>query len=432
MKVRKMLRRVELKNFRIFKYISQTLEEFEILVGANATGKTTFLDSISFVSDIISIGLESAVEKRVSIYNDLTWSGIGGSIEIGLEFALPQTIISKLDKNKNFDTIRYEIKIGINDQTQELSIQGERVLLMDNKQITYPKKEFTLFPQFEDDNNPVYNKVFKNQDNNKVFKRVVNKKPEGNDSFYPEKYERESSGWIPSFKLGYKKSALANLPADEEKFPASVWLKDYLNEGIQVFMLNSLSIRMASRPGQGKNFRPDGSNLPWVIDEFKKQNKNKYTQWLQHLQTALPDITDINVLENPDNKYKYIKLVYKNNIEVPSWLVSDGTLRLLALTIIAYLPVFKGIYLIEEPENGIHPKAIETVYQSLSSVYDAQILVASHSSIFLSIAELNNILCFGKTSDGIGVIVKGIEHPRLKNWKGETNLSNLFAGGILG
>ena len=120
------------------------------------------------------------------------------------------------------------------------------------------------------------------------------------------------------------------------------------------------------------------------------------------------------------------------NLEVPSWMVSDGTLRLLSLTLPAYLTDLKGIYLIEEPENGIHPRAVETVFQSLSSVYDAQILLATHSPVILGIAEANQVLCFAKTPEGATDIVSGDKHPALKDWKGETNLGVLFASGVLG
>ena len=87
--------------------------------------------------------------------------------------------------------------------------------------------------------------------------------------------------------------------------------------------------------------------------------------------------------------------------------------------------------MIEEPENGIHPKAIECVFQSLSSVYSAQILLASHSPIILGIVKPSQLLCFGKTDEGITDVVLGTEHPKLKDWKGTPNLSSLFAGGIL-
>ncbi len=424
-----MITRIELRNYRIFKYISQPFESFQVLVGANATGKTTFLDAISFVSDIVSKGIDSAVNERSTNFNDLTWCGLGGDIEIALEFALPSQIIEHLGENSNCNTIRYELKIGIHDKNQDIAILGERALLLDRTSIQDRFSEITLFPHFEKNEELVYNKAFSSE-NAFHLKIVLNKKVDGNDTFLPET-EKNNNELLLTFKLGYRKSALANLPADEEKFPASVWLKEYLNTGVQVFMLNSLKIREASKPGQGKQFKPDGSNLPWVIDDFKKQYPNKFERWIKHIRTALPDVADIKIVELPDNKFKYLKIIYDSGFEAPSWVVSDGTLQLLALTIIAYLPDFKGIYLIEEPENGIHPKAIETVFQSLSSVYDAQILVASHSSILLGVTELSSVLCFGKTTDGIASIVKGNEHPMLKQWKGETNLSILFAGGIL-
>jgi predicted ATPase len=125
-------------------------------------------------------------------------------------------------------------------------------------------------------------------------------------------------------------------------------------------------------------------------------------------------------------------LHYRNGLEVPSWVASDGTLRLLALTLPAYLQGFTGVYLVEEPENGIHPRAIETLFQSLSSVYDAQILLATHSPVILGLVEPEQVLCFAKTPDGATDIVSGNNHPALRNWQRETNLSVLFAAGVLG
>jgi predicted ATPase len=123
---------------------------------------------------------------------------------------------------------------------------------------------------------------------------------------------------------------------------------------------------------------------------------------------------------------------YRDGLEVPSWMASDGTLRLLALTIPAYLPELTGVYLIEEPENGIHPRAVETMFQSLSSVYDAQVLLATHSPVILSVVAPADVLCFAKTADGATDIVPGNAHPALRDWKGETSLSTLFAAGVLG
>ncbi len=153
---------------------------------------------------------------------------------------------------------------------------------------------------------------------------------------------------------------------------------------------------------------------------------------MSHLRTALPDIENIHTIERKDDKHRYIVIRYASGMEIPSWMISDGTLRLLALTIPAYLTDFEGIYLIEELENGIHPRAVSTMIQSLSSVYNAQILLASHSPVILSEVQPSDVLCFAKNGAGATDIVSGDVHPALRNWKNEENLGILLAAGVLG
>ena len=133
----------------------------------------------------------------------------------------------------------------------------------------------------------------------------------------------------------------------------------------------------------------------------------------------------------PEDKKRYSSLKYQNGVEVPHGSISDGTLRLLALTVLAYLPETSGIYLIEEPENGLHPMALETVYQSLTSFYEGQVLVTSHSPILLNLASPEQLLCFQKTAEGAEVI-RGDRHPALQDWKRDVSMSDLFAAGVLG
>ena len=119
-------------------------------------------------------------------------------------------------------------------------------------------------------------------------------------------------------------------------------------------------------------------------------------------------------------------------MQAPSWTVSDGTLRLLALTLLPYLDIPDRVFLIEEPENGIHPQAVETVFQALANAGDCQILCATHSPVFLSLAEPAQILCFARSPEGATDIVRGDRHPRLSQWKREIDLGTVFAAGLLG
>ena len=112
--------------------------------------------------------------------------------------------------------------------------------------------------------------------------------------------------------------------------------------------------------------------------------------------------------------------------------LSDGTLRILTLTLPPYLGKQPAILVTEEPENGLHPYAIEAVLQSLSSLYDSQVWVSSHSPVVLANTKLDKLLCARLTNGGGVEIVAGIDHPRLKEWRGGIDLGSLFAAGVLG
>lgn len=414
-----MIRVIEALNFRCLRYVRQELGPFHVLIGPNASGKTTFLDSVAFLGDLLSEGLDAAIGQRSRDVRDLVWQRGEGPFELAVELEIPEER-RRLIKNPQHDICRYEVSIGIDPDTGETSILSEKVTLLISKPT--PAKQRELFPM----PGPVPETILGAR--LKGAKVIVNKVRHGNDNFYDE----TGKGWDHSFKLGARKSALANLPEDESRFPVSTWLKGMLMNGVQRLVLNSVLMRKPSPPGQPKGFRPDGSNLPWVIENLFKKDPGRFRDWISHLQTALPDIADIRTVERPEDRHRYLVVCYKGGLEVPSWMVSDGTLRLLALTLPAYIPDFSGIYLIEEPENGIHPRAIETAFQSLSSVYGAHILLATHSPVILSVADPADVLCFAKTAEGATDIVRGTEHPALKHWRGETNLGVLFAGGVLG
>ncbi len=415
-----MITLIEALRFRCLRYVHQPLDRFHVLVGPNASGKTTFLDIVALLGRLVSDGLEAAVQEWTQNFQDLVWRREGSSFEVAIEVRIPPER-RQLLANANLDTIRYEVSIGLRPITGEMVILAEKVTLKvaatvePQRRLRFPATglapETILTPRSQ-----------------KGGKTVVNKLADGNDNFYDE----TGKGWDHAFKLGPRKSALGNLPEDESKFPVSTWLKAFLTDGVQQLMLNSLRIRKASPPGQVRGFRPDGSNLPWVIAELEKRAPTRLQEWIAHVQTALPDLEAVRTVERSDDKHRYLMLQYRGGLEVPSWMASDGTLRLLALTLPAYLSDFPGVYLIEEPENGVHPRAVETMYQSLASVYDAQILLATHSPVILSVVQANQVLCFAKTDEGATDIVTGSEHPALREWRGETNLSVLFAGGVLG
>ncbi len=417
-----MFTRVEARRFRSLKAVEQSVGPFSALVGPNGSGKTTFLDVIALLGDLMRNrgDVRQTVFERSFTYQKLLWLEEGTDFQLAVEAEIPADVRARMAEDKQkFSHVRYEVQVGLNGSSEQVGLDHEKLWLFEaTRKPTQPRLDFPRPPSLPDS-------LVAGASQRR--KAIITKKPGGNDNYYPE--GRKS--YTPSFKLGRSKSALANVPADPESFPVSTWFQRELEEGVQTFALNGLAIRQPSPPGMGSRFRPDGSNLPWVVDSLRKSPR-ALRQWIEHVRTALPDIEDIQTIEREEDRHRYLVVTYANGARVPSWLVSDGTLRLLALTVPAYLPDLVGTFLIEEPENGIHPRAIETVLQSLSSMYSSQVLLATHSAIALNMVDLANVLCFGKDASGATDIVAGDEHPALTNWKrGEPDLGVMFANGIL-
>lgn len=418
-----MFTRIQARHFRSLKTVDQCIGPFQALVGPNASGKTTFLDAIALLSDLMRNrgDVLRTVQERSAIFENLLWKGGGNAFQLAVEAVIPEHVRGRMQTDKaDYRIVRYEVEIGLDAPSNEIGINRETLWMGEAPEgASLDQRE--LFPMVKAEAPDILQK------SHTGWLMAMNKKPDGNDNYYPQ----GKSTYKPSYKLGRGKSALAHTPADEESFPVSIWFMRLLEEGVQSFVLNSKIIRQPSPPGLGRKFQTDGSNLPWVIAELR-QDEAAFSRWLAHVRTALEDIRDIQTVERPEDRHCYLVIEYANGARVPSWLASDGTLRLLALTIPAYLPEVEGTFLIEEPENGIHPRGIETVLQSLSSIRRGQVLLATHSPIALNMLRPEEILCFAKDPEGATDIVLGTAHPALREWKaGAPDLGILFASGVL-
>jgi len=418
-----MIVRIEALNYKCLRYIRQDIGQFQVLVGPNASGKSTFLDVIAFLRDILFEGPEEAVGDRASNprrFRELVWQGLGNRIDLAVEMRMPYPIDQKTDAKQ--PTCRYEVAIGNSEDDPDPRILVEALLLL-REPSTRANGQRLLFPAEP----KAPETILLSAKQSKARWRTVVKKTEdpGNDYF-----KSETTEWNTQFRLGPTKAALANLPEDEHKFPVATWAKTFLMGGIEALALESRAMREPFPRDRGLALAFNGSNLASVVKRLQSKQE-RFHAWIEHLRTALPDLETVRVNERPQDRTIYLTVVYKQNLRVPSWLVSDGTLRLLALTVLAYIEPGDAMNLIEEPENGIHPQAVQTVFQSLSSTYQAQVLVATHSPVFLRLAKPEQVLCFSRTPSGATDLVIGSEHPKLRNWQGEVTLADFFAAGVL-
>ena len=129
-----MISLIEALNFRCLKYTHQPLGPFHILVGPNASGKTTFLDVVALLGQLVSEGLEAAIYERTRNFQDLVWARSGEKFELAIEAVIPDKLSEKI-ANERYSSIRYEISLGIDPETREVSILAEKVLLKEKQSV---------------------------------------------------------------------------------------------------------------------------------------------------------------------------------------------------------------------------------------------------------------------------------------------------------
>ena len=83
------------------------------------------------------------------------------------------------------------------------------------------------------------------------------------------------------------------------------------------------------------------------------------------INSFLPNFTDVNVYDDKANHQFIINVKGEDGKEFSSRVLSEGTLRLLALCILEYDDKHTGLLCYEEPENGIHPFRMKAMAQLL-------------------------------------------------------------------
>jgi predicted ATPase len=139
--------RIEAPGYRCLEYVRQDLLPFHVLVGPNASGKSTFLDGLAFMADLVYLGPAEAVSRRAPDVRDLTWMRRGDHFELAVEVALPEERRERL-KQGSYTGARYEVSVGLSRATDELAILAETFWLMtDNGMASAAPVHRTLFPQ---------------------------------------------------------------------------------------------------------------------------------------------------------------------------------------------------------------------------------------------------------------------------------------------
>ncbi len=129
-----MFTRVEARRFRSLKGIEQAVGPFRALVGPNGSGKTTFLDVIAFLGDLMRNRGEvrKTVFDRSFNYRKLLWLEEGADFQLAVEAKIPDDIRKAMSEDKQrFSHVRYQIQIGLGESSDQVGLDHETLWLFE-------------------------------------------------------------------------------------------------------------------------------------------------------------------------------------------------------------------------------------------------------------------------------------------------------------
>lgn len=403
-----MVRRITIENYRGIRSLVLDVPAFAVLVGPNAVGKSTVFDALLFIRDFLQFGYYEAISgtksralPRCREFRELTNAGYsddhGGHFTLGVDLTIPSNL--HWSELVGFDRVRYAVSIsggGVDHRghdhlsvlsTDSPATQPKRILSSDS--LMLGNEQYVNLPLFRP------------------------------DEHYGQFRMRGAS----------RSSSLHIVTGDEALDEFTGWLR----RAIQDFRFVALNPAAQRTPAASDT--PDldeqGERLPVIVAILKEQWPDRFDSWLRDVQSVFPAIETIDVIRQEYDARQFVRAHMQDGAVVSQWSLSDGLLRAMTLMLFPYLPTSDRVYLIEEPENGIHPRALETVFSALQSTTENQILVTTHSPAVLSQAKLESLLCFGRTDDGGTTVVRGDEHPALRDWRGEISAETLLASGVL-
>lgn len=388
------IEKIEVNNFKCFKNIRLGLNDFNVIIGKNASGKSNIINIIKFIKDLLENGIDEAIDLQGGI-NYLYNSDIKWNENIRIEF-----IINTYDD----DTFQ-KMKIFYNNEDEDIVLEKYKVVLE-----IKPNKQGTGFKIVENRVNLYYvrlEKKYKKKSKNREFEyrlKDYNKKEtlvqecyERNNKIYEKFSENITKKLKNRLKLFQELFTVRNIVNKNERkllvnyIPVLYLFRLSGEEKIKLYDFNPKNLKTPSIISKQNILEEDGSNIANVLQKILKNQEEK-KKLLLILKKLIPFIEDIST-EKSFNKSMYFKVKENNKNNLPSVLLSDGTVNIIAIIVALYFEKDNDIVIIEEPEKNIHPKLVTQLVSLMKDVsHRKQVIITTHNTQLLSSVNLEDII----------------------------------------
>jgi predicted ATPase len=139
----------------------------------------------------------------------------------------------------------------------------------------------------------------------------------------------------------------------------------------------------------------NGANLAEYLNDIRERDQTAFRGIVELLQYVLPFAADLEPTLASELQREFYLKVKEEEFEVPGWLLSTGTLRILALVACLRHPDPPPLLVVEEVENGLDPRTISHLVEEIRAAIDegkTQVILTTHSPYLLDLLDLSQIV----------------------------------------
>ena len=398
------------RNFKVLKDVAlgrtwspknrHPLTAMTAVIGKNGVGKSALFDAFGFLADALKSGVEEACEQRGrGGFEKIRSQGATGPIEFEVYYR----------ESSKTQPITYEIAIGEN-RSGRPYVWLERL-----RQGPKGRRSFHF----------LYLKYGRGmalkgtQAGHQIDENIeqIDLPSFMNSTTAEESRETEIVDLQDQRKLGIASlGALKQHPriADFRRFIEAWYLSYFTPDAAR-------SLPLAG-PQQHLNTR--GDNLGNVVQFMEREHPHRFKAILNGIAEKIPGIDRIDTEKTTDGR-----LVLRFNdkgFQDPFYAqqVSDGTLKVFSYLLLLADPKPPPFLCIEEPENGLYHKLLETLANEFRehgsrSTRRSQVFVTTHQPYFVDSLEPKEVWILQKGSDGFSTIRRASDDPIVNNMVAE-------------
>ena len=391
-----MITYLKINGFKSFHNFEMEFTPFTVIAGANASGKSNLFDALTLLSRLAETdNLKRAFSEQRGEFIELFTQYGDDNYASEMEFVI-EMLVNKIIKDAwgnnaklKYTRLRYELsikRITNSSGIQDLAVSKENLVTLKHQEDSWvnaiiPKTSLEFWrPKVITGKRgiPYIQTVFENA------LAIIQVPQDG------------TTGNKRRFPLGNAtRTVLSSF--DTVDFPHVLAAKEEMKSW-KFLQLNPDDLRQATSKNNGEDsISISGKNLAAALFRIKQSDKYSLVEISRKLNSFLPNFIGVDVLDDNENKQYLIKLKDVDKKEFSSRVLSEGTLRILALCILEFDEKHTGLLCFEEPENGIHPfriKAMTELLKDLSVDFNEieiplrQVIVNTHSPVLVGNMEV--------------------------------------------